>query len=208
MWMILSLYNTCIEILFPSSCFLCKRAHTPLCMSCVEKIPLAVTTPSSSIESLFSFRDPSVKKIIRAGKYFGRKDLLLAIAKHATHYLSRSEYSDITLCVPVPMHPLRKMMRGYNQSELIAQIFALHLNKPCDTRCIIKYRNTKRQVTTHSRKERLRNLHGSFVVQGNVRGKRILLVDDVTTTGATLTTVQEELLRAGAQEIRAVTLAH
>ncbi len=103
-------------------------------------------------------------------------------------YLSQTEiYSSVDVIIPVPLHPIRRMMRGYNQSEYIAQGIASKLGARVDTHTLYRRRHTVAQVRK-SRSERWvggDNLFGLRDVE-HLRGKHILLVDDVYTTGATM----------------------
>jgi ComF family protein len=110
--------------------------------------------------------------------------------------------------VPIPMPRLRKFMRGYNQAEHIAQLLGKHTGLKVDETVLVRITSPRRQATLHEKAKRIENQQGTFAVRGKVTGTRILLVDDVTTTGATLEEAKKELTRAGAQDVRAITVAH
>lgn len=110
----------------------------------------------------------------------------------------------------VPMHWKRELARGYNQAELVAQELARRLNLPIlPSSAVVRTRATPPQVRSSSREDRTRNLSGAFLVKNRreLEGKRILLVDDVMTTGTTLALVAGELLRAGAADVAVFTVA-
>lgn len=106
------------------------------------------------------------------------------------------------LIIPVPLHKRDKRRRGYNQSELIAREVAKRLAVPCCTNAIVKLKETKAQKTL-SRKERKINLRGAFaaVRRELMAGQRILLIDDVCTTGATLAELTKLLKENGAETV-------
>ena len=165
--------------------------------------------------SIYSFSDPLIKKVIHAIKYFHRKDLIEPLteelAKELSKIISSGSYNLVPntyLLVPIPMPLLRKYMRGYNQAEIIAIELSKKCSLPLNTKILVRKKSPKRQVTTKTKGERLRNQHNTFEVIGNTQGKHIILVDDVTTTGATLFEARNVLLKAGANTVRAVTLAH
>jgi ComF family protein len=168
-----------------------------------------VDSPSSYITSVFSFKDKHVKSIIHAIKYYHRKDLIAPLVKYASEEISKilKENSQFVL-VPIPMPRIRKFMRGYNQASIIAEELSMLLSLPLDQTILIRTRNSKRQVETKTRSERMRNQRGNFGLEGDVSGMDIVLVDDVSTTGATLDEAKNLLLKGGARSVRAVTLAH
>ncbi len=94
---------------------------------------------------------------------------------------------DIDLIVPIPLHPTRLREREYNQSQILASIVSQIINKPVDSRVLIRLRNTKPQINLNEEK-RIKNIGGCFSVKpnSNIEAKTILLIDDVLTTGITL----------------------
>ena len=197
------------SLFFPSYCYLCKKEGSPLCSACLTKRDHAYDTPSPCIVPLFSFKDPAIKKIIHAIKYFHRKDLLEPLAKVLAKEI-KVDTSSSYLIIPIPMPRLRNSIRGYNQAEELARILSKELHVPYTSEKLLRNTklNKKRQVTTRSRAERLQNQHNAFVVQKSVKGMSIILIDDVTTTGATLLEARRVLLLAGASRVEAYTLAH
>lgn len=111
--------------------------------------------------------------------------------------------------VPIPLHWLRRLSRGFNQAELVARHLAAELGVDCLTPL------RRRRATGHQARldadSRIRNLRRAFVVPpketAGIAGKSILLLDDVFTTGATLTAATEILLAAGAREVAVATIA-
>ena len=120
-----------------------------------------------------------------------------------------AEGADIV--VPVPLHPSRLWRRRYNQSAILAQGIARRFNKIYDPTVLARLRKTPSQGSMPSAKARRRNVAGAFAVTARgrkeIHGKRVLLVDDVYTTGATLNACAAALRRVGALRISALTLA-
>jgi ComF family protein len=118
------------------------------------------------------------------------------------------EQLDVDLIVPVPLHPSRLRAREFNQSLLIADRLGRHLMRPVSCTDFIRLFATEPQ-TSLTRQERLRNLRRAFMVRTaeTFAGLRVLLIDDVFTTGTTLNECAKALRSAGAASVSAVTLA-
>ena len=207
--MLQKIINTLTSIIFPSYCYLCKSEGDPLCDTCLSKRARAYDTPSPCITPLYSFKDQKIKKIIHAIKYFHRKDLVAPLARHLAQEITAPHPSS-TIIIPIPMPRLRKYLRGYNQAEELGRAISTNLHIPMETNILVRNKKVhkSRQVIMHSRSERLKNQHNAFMVQTSVQGLSVILIDDVTTTGATLLEARKVLLDAGAVSVQAYTLAH
>jgi ComF family protein len=118
-----------------------------------------------------------------------------------------SFYNDIELLVPVPLHWSRRLVRGYNQSLVLAKKLK-HQTTTINTE-LVRIRRTKSQLAMVSPAARVRNVAGAFAVRygHNFTGRKICLVDDIKTTGATLNECAKMLKQAGASEVFALVLA-
>ncbi len=112
----------------------------------------------------------------------------------------------LDLVMPVPMHSTRKRSRGFNQSELLAAPIAARLSVRLEKAMMKKTRHTTPQSAL-SHAERIENAKGAYQVAADLAGKSILLVDDVVTTGATLSECALALRRAGAKHVYALAFA-
>jgi ComF family protein len=198
------------ELVSPTRCAACDERVRPrvlFCPACAVSVEKADRwAPRSGYSCVFDYGG-AVATAITLLKYRGRSDLgarLGAVMAEEARHLA----SAVDVVIPVPLHARRLAERGYNQSALIAEpvarrIGALHL--PC---ALDRVRDTPRQ-TALPRAPRLANLRKAFAVRkpGFVRGCRVLLVDDVRTTGATLEACAEALDRAGVRQILAFVLA-
>ncbi len=108
--------------------------------------------------------------------------------------------------MPVPLSIRSLRERGFNQSLLISRVISKKLNVPLLMDNLWKIKETPPQIGLSAR-ERLLNLKNAFQVKGNIQGLRLLLVDDVMTTGTTVTECSKVLMRAGAKEVTVLTLA-
>jgi competence protein ComFC len=111
------------------------------------------------------------------------------------------------LIIPVPLHPVRRRERGYNQSEALAEIVSGKSGIPYAS--VLRRRIPTQTQTQFDRQQRMQNLRNAFILRENrdVHGKNLLLLDDILTTGSTLAECAQVLRRAGACSIKAVTVA-
>lgn len=216
MWMISGIITktlaSVLTLFFPHHCFLCKRntSKESLCKECFDSFSKTVDTPAPYIVSIYSFKDPRIKKVVHAIKYFHRKDLIEPFADKLLEAIIEVPNYRLYVLVPIPMPLFRKYVRGYNHTELIAQAISKQLYLPVMNHLLVenKTRKIRRQVTTKSRSERIHNKYNAFVANPEVNGLKIILIDDVTTTGATLHEARRELLHRGAADVIAFTVAH
>ena len=144
------------------------------------------------------------KQIIKEFKFYDMPWLAEVLAQEMMPYLPHG----YDLLVPVPLHPNRLHERGYNQSELLTRALSRYSGIPWQ-HSLKRVRDTPHQ-TGLNREERQHNLHNAFSLKGTdtvIRGKRIILIDDVFTTGSTLLSCAKVLHQHGAKEITSCTLA-
>jgi len=138
-----------------------------------------------------------------------QEPLTLALGRLLADQLrARPDWVDPDLVLPVPMHWTRRLLRGVNGPELLAEAVASELSLPSVTRLLSCRRRTKKQGTLLPAARR-RNVRGAYGVarRGRLAAKHVLLVDDVLTTGATLDELTRVLQRAGAESVSAAVLA-
>ncbi len=193
----------------------CERLGTPLPFT-----PVGDAGPYLSSEALAAppafdraraaviFGDVS-RDLVHGLKYGDRLDLARPMARLMAQ-AGRDVIAQTDLIVPVPLHAFRLWRRRFNQSALLARHLATASEKNWRTDALVRVRATPSQVSL-SRLERHRNVSGAFAVppaaEPHVCGRRILLVDDVLTTGATLDACARALRRAGAAHVDALTFA-
>lgn len=170
-------------------------AHTR-CARCRRRPTRVVRTRS------IGAYEGSLRAIVHALKYDGRRSiarpLAAAMRMHGSDVLERAD-----VCVPVPLHPIRRYRRGFNQAEELAR----HLGLPI-ARALKRVRHTGTQADLPEAR-RHANVRGAFRLRwrADVRGLIVVVVDDVSTTGATLDACAATLLEAGAKEVRGLTAA-
>jgi len=192
----------------PERCAACD-AHVPIrtifCPSCV---PTVEASPIGS-ESLAPFRyGGAIAEAIVRFKYQRRGDLARPLGALMLRAVPHLRHLEIDLVVPVPLHPSRLAERGFNQAALLARPLAHALGIPLLARGLDRTRDTPRQATL-DRALRLENVAAAFVAPNpkKVSARRILLVDDVRTTGATLRACAAALRKAGASHVVDTALA-
>lgn len=157
---------------------------------------------------LGTFSDP-LKELIHQMKYSGRWSLAERLADRLReHERVRTLMHDVEVITPVPLHRWKQFRRGYNQAELIAERLSQKMHKPL-VRPALRVRNTESQTQLHSRQERLQNLRNAFklIDPKSIEGKRVLVIDDVTTSGATLQSLARTLRRAKPAKLSALVVA-
>lgn len=167
--------------------------------------------PFEKIYSLFDF-DDIVKELSHAFKYSGFKRLAFDIGKTYGRLVPRDFLDGMEIAVPVPLHVFRKLKRGYNQAEYFGRgIIASGCGRLTLCTQALKRRKATRTQTALSKEQRTKNLASAFHVPPArahlVKGKNIVLVDDIVTTGATTSQCATALLDAGAQSVRVLSLA-
>lgn len=197
-----------LRIVFPELCCHCGKIlvgdERDLCTDCLCQIPWArlADIPDNAVEqrlagyqiqaaaSLLLFRKGNITQtIIHQIKYQGNLRMARTYGRLLGNELKQSgRFNDIDCIIPVPLHFIRRMRRGYNQSEQISQAVAEVLQCPVLTRNLYRKRYTATQ-THKNRTERRENMQDVFAVRHpeKLSGKHILLIDDVITTGATTT---------------------
>lgn len=147
-----------------------------------------------------------MEKAIHALKYKRLRAIAPLLGAYLAEYWQRSPFL-VDIAVPVPLHPSRLRHRGYNHSALLVRELSVASGLPVVEDCLVRVRATAPQVQLNAR-ERRENVAGAFqCADERLAGARVLLVDDVCTTSATLNACAEGLLAGGAREVWGLTLA-
>lgn len=223
------LADSLLHVLLPPVCASCGKAGELLCVDCLKNFPrlheplcqrcgrpVSESQPVCPSCRLWS---PSLTQLRAAVPYTGpvpdivhklKYDGLFALAKPLAELMAESWpnwQAPVDLMLPVPLHPKRKKKRGYNQAELLTRHLHGVLGVSRDPQALRRVRDTRPQVDL-SREDRLTNVVGAFAaVRERVEGRNILLVDDVCTTGSTISEAANALLGAGAETVSGYCLA-
>ena len=149
--------------------------------------------------------DGTVREAIHSLKYRNLRAVAPILGQLLARYMESVTVPGAVL-VPVPLHKRRLRDRGYNQSELLAKEVGKRMCLPVMDALIIRTRNTPPQVSL-SLEERMRNVEGSFACVGNAQGQRFIVVDDVVTTGSTVSACAAVLKAGGAESAWGLALA-
>lgn len=195
------LYNFILDMLFPVYCPCCNKKDEILCENCLLKIKLTERETEKDIIAIFDYRDLLMKKIIWQLKYHHQKYLGQKLGQ-IIYEFTKNEISDIKtlssgkpiIVIPVPSSKKRLKERGYNQAELLATGFWKENPRDLEfmNKLVFKKIETEHQARISNKKIRLNNLKGVFVVNDkfNIRGRSIVVIDDVTTTGDILRNIK------------------
>ncbi len=210
-----------LNILFPTYCVSCNTKNTLLCKKCIQNIPPPESnTNDSEIISVFSYKNDIARNAIQFLKYKNGKDLGKIFA-HSLYDIVLEELNEQNIfsnfnnpiLIPIPLSKNKIKERGFNQSKIIAREMSFIDNNSSftlATNVLYKIKDTLNQASIKNRQQRLQNLRGCFTVKNpnKIRNKNIILIDDVTTTGATIKEARKTLLASGAKKVIAFTVAH
>lgn len=217
-----------LDWIFPPACGGCQANGVRWCASCQQKVslisgpicpccgdpqadgklcPACRQSPPGydRLRSFAAFTGP-LREALHRLKY--RRDIGLAeaLSKHLIELYNLENWT-VNLVVPVPLGRQRMRQRGYNQSVLLGMPLAYAIQVPFSSTVLFKNRETRTQVGL-SANQRAENVAGAFTCKPNrVRGKSVLVVDDVTTTGSTISACAQALREAGASAVYGLTLA-
>lgn len=229
--------HSLLDLFYPRVCAVCEQtgdSSAELCAACTEQLeklewasncdkcamPVAEhgaacpwcsgegTRPFDRIVRLGVYKEP-IRHLIHQIKYHNRWNLAELLAERLAAQDSVQQLLHTSdLLIPVPLHPFRHMSRGYNQADVVAK----RLGKLCNRKVshpLVRLKNTETQTHLHAKDKRFENLKDAFGVlsPGAVRGKRVILVDDVMTTGATLVSAARTLLEAEPVSISAIVIS-
>ena len=217
-----------LDILFPRLCLLCGKTEVLLCGECMEKLPPADTLSIPDAFALYKYADTGVKKILWHFKYRGGRSCAVIFAQRIYQKIAEERIAPAStnveaslpsgnkkskheriLVAPIPITRASRWKRGFNQSALIArELVALDNWFQFFPNALTRVRGGKRQTAQKNRADRIRNMENVFAGDASLAGREVFVIDDITTTGATLREARRALLTAGAQRVIAIAVAH
>jgi len=201
----MKIFKNILAVLFPQKCLGCKKENEILCSDCLLKINRPDTPHLNGIHIASNYQDAVLKKALWMLKYQGVKQLAKPLAELVRERIWKKLETENWLVVPVPLSKNKLRHRGYNQAEMIAG----ELSGDVRADILFKKFHTKSQVEVKNKEERLANIVGSFEIKNpeTIKGKKIILIDDVFTTGATMREAKKVLKEAGAKKVVGVVVA-
>lgn len=218
-----------LDLLFPKRCVACDAHGAFICEECEAGLPVIRTPrcyrcgnagqnpclciaaadrvwPMDGMRSGFEFESP-IREAILALKFANLRSVGGDLSTHLAGAL-REDGLHFDVLTPVPLHKRRMRQRGYNQSEILATGLGKEMGIEVDGRCLRRVNYVGPQARAATADERRANVAQAFEGRpGRVEGKKVAIIDDVTTTGATLRACAAALKRAGAAEVWGITVA-
>ncbi len=204
-----------LDFIFPQFCVNCGKFGQLLCPSCFAQLefhtaPIRLVLPERHLDSVWAccVYKGAIKKLIKALKYQSIKDAG-AVCGQLLYYCSWPP-QDIDCLTAVPIHPKRRQERGFNQAELIAQTLAQLMSKPY-VPLLLRLHHTPQLAKLKHRQDRLKQLENQIGINPIFNHKappKVLIIDDVVTSGATLNECANVLKQHGYTKVNALCVAH
>jgi ComF family protein len=215
------MWEELLNIIFPERCINCNKQGALLCALCERTITTKPRALSSWVAVLFDYRNPLVKKSIWALKYHQKKALGkffgTALYREFFKQLARDgkNSTEEIVLIPIPASAKANTVRGYNHAHIIAKTIAQAaagdgLSFAIEHAVLYKKRENMKQATVRERSKRKENVESVFAVRNGkiLEGKTLILIDDVVTTGATITAAKHALKEYRPKRILAIAVAH
>lgn len=199
--------NAILDLIFPPRCEACASiGPEAFCAACRSKITHLL--PSAFVHSVAIYEDP-LKKVLMKFKYKRRLHLSRPLGEIMAKYVrSNFDISRVDFIIPVPLHHKRQSERGFNQAEALSHELSRHFGIPTVSGILHRIRETAPQFNLPP-KDRYNNVKGAFAVNNCsfLRDKRVLLLDDIYTTGSTISECTRVLKETGTRDVHVLTLS-
>lgn len=211
--------NKVLDFIFPNYCLSCKESGKYICRECLSDLPRADISEHDFITSIFNYRNKTMKNLIWLLKYRGRLEIAGILAE-AMYENFLEELNDLKIfnkfidpiLIPIPISTRRLKERGFNQAEVLARKLSTFTEENLEVlnNVLFKPIDTTPQAKIKDRKMRLKNAKGCFGIKNAelIKGRNIIIIDDVSTTGATIIEAKKVLEKSGARHVVALTVAH
>lgn len=218
-----------LGLLFPALCNACGthlyHGETVVCTKCLTDLPYTdfhLATENlvakqfwgrvplhAAMAMLYFKKGTKVQNLMHNLKYKGKTEVGETFGQWLGNKLIKSNnFKEIDVIIPIPLHPKKERLRGYNQSECIANGLAQVLQTKVNTNCLVRTKETESQTkkARFTRYENMEDVFGTVNTQ-NIANKHVLLLDDVITTGATLEACANLILKGGAAKVSIAAIA-
>lgn len=204
------------RIFFPERCSGCGKYGSAICAPCMSTIPCAIATDDKRIDGIFDYGHRLVAGAIRNLKYHRRSESARVLTHASTPYILdtiadmlQSMHRETIILVPIPQHKHKRNERGFNQSKLIATWISRSIPDTVVQELLSKSAVTIPQAHIKNKSLRFKNAAYSMIARDKLDPKKLyIVIDDVTTTGATFLEAIRALKASGATKIHCIALAH
>ena len=219
----IKVFERLVNLLFPEHCIKCDKYNTAFCNICLSTIPKGGFTEVENTYALFSYKDKYIHDSIWAMKYSNNKSFAKVFGTRLSEIIEediieKNYFINSYILIPVPISKKKKRVRGYNQTEWLADSIIENLNSEIKNKITYRKDIIKRQhrdqtqARTRNKKNRLEQIEGAYYIAEDKRGvlkdKNIILIDDVTTTGGTIKEIKKILDKEKIASFVAYTVAH
>lgn len=208
------MFRKLLKVLFPEKCKSCGKIGIALCQRCLNKIPIAEDPENKKIFAVFDYGNTVVQKSIKDLKYYRRAEVIDVLIDSAVPYIGEFVWSELQgihtdklILVPIPEYKSKVSWRGFNQSEYIAKKISSKLENSTVENILTKKVNTLPQAKLR-KAQRLRNVANTIVSKSADPKSLYIIVDDVTTTGATFLEAMRAMKASGAKKVLCVAITH
>lgn len=196
-----------LDLIYRKKCYFCRSSKeaVKMCSKCFEELDYLPVKVNRIINCKKVYcagvYSKNLQKLIRGLKYHKQSDLAYYLAKFMAEYFANISDGEFFEVVPVPIYPKRKKKRKYNHMDLVGAEFCRITGSTLNTSLIRRIKDTKPQYKL-KRSERMQNLYQAFEVnKENYKGGKILIIDDICTTGSTFEEMIKELEKNGITDI-------
>ncbi|MBR1424250.1 ComF family protein [bacterium] len=201
-----------LDWIYKKKCYFCSKSYESVCMcsKCYDSLdflPIQVNRKFNNVKIYCAgVYSKNLQKLIRGLKYHGKRDLAYYMAKFMFQYWQKLEIEGDFQIVPVPIFPKRKKQRKYNHMELVAKEFSQLSGYNINFDLIKRIKDTKPQYKL-KKSQRIENLENAFEIDKTklIKDKKVLIIDDICTTGSTFEEMIKTLNSAGVYDIVCLT---